>query len=229
MSISCYGASVTAQKTGYAFYLQKLLKKKINVHGFGGEHIVHGGVVHINEVIKHNPSLCFIDWFSTGFLSTDKKIIVALDTIKYKFTTNNCKIIFLFLPRKDHNKRIIFYNFVKDYLNSNNISFIDINKYISYNDKLLSDNVHTTEYGSEKYANIIFKEYNNMKIKRPINLNKNKFCYVKELQVNKIFHKKLELKGNCEVLSCGLQIGPNSGYLNINNNLYLIWDQCVIM
>ena len=64
-----------------------------------------------------------------------------------------------------------------------------------------------------------------MKIKTPINLKKNKFCDVKELQINKILKKKLELKGNCEILSCRIKIGPNSGYLKLNDKLYLIWDQ----
>lgn len=225
MSISCFGASVTQQKKGYSFYLQKLFKKNINVHGFGSEHIVYGGIVHINKVLKYKPSLCFIDWFSTGYKSLDKKTISALETIKYKFSINNCKIVFLFFPRKYHNERLDFYNFIKEYLNSNNISFIDINQHLMYSDKIIRDDVHTTEYGAEKYANIIFNEYNNMKIKFPINLNKNKFCDVKELQINKIFKKELELKGNCHILCCSLQIGPNSGYLKINNELHLIWDR----
>tara|TARA_B110000879_G_C11131013_1_gene496017 strand:- start:396 stop:1265 length:870 start_codon:yes stop_codon:yes gene_type:complete len=224
MSISCFGASVTQQQKGYSFYLQKLLKKNINVHGFGSEHLVYGGMVHINKVLKYKPSLCFIDWFTTGWISTDEITITALDTIKYKFSISNCKIIFLFFPRKDHHQRVDFYNFVKEYLNSNHISFIDINDHLTYSNKIISDDVHTTEYGAEKYANIIFNEYNNMKIKSPINLNKNKFCDLKELQINKIFKKELELKGNCQILSCSIRVGPNSGYLKINNKLYLIWD-----
>ena len=151
--------------------------------------------------------------------------ISALDTIKYKFSISNSKIIFLFFPRKDHTERVEFYNFLKEYLNSNHISFIDINDHLTYSDKIIRDGVHTTEYGSEKYANIIFNEYNNMKIKTPINLIKNKFCDVKQLQINQKFKKELVLKGNCHILSCGLRIGPNSGYLEINNKLYLIWDQ----
>jgi len=235
MSISCFGASITKQKKGYAFYLQKLFKKNINTHGFGSEHLVYGGVVHIDKVLKNKPSLCFIDWFTTGWVDKPvlkEKNILALETIKYKFSINNCKIIFLFLPKKDHHDRIEFYNLLKEYLNFNNISFIDVNEHLTYNDKVLKDSdkilrdgIHTTDYGAAKYANIIFNEYNNMKIKSPINLQKTKFCDVRELKINKIFKKELELKGNCHVLACSLQIGPNSGYLKINNELNLLWDQ----
>ena len=108
MSIACFGASVTQQKKGYCFYLEKLFKKNINKLGFGSEHILYGGIVHINNVLKYKPSLCFIDWFSTGWICANKKTVSALDTIKYKFSINNCKIIFLFFPRKDHHEEYIF-------------------------------------------------------------------------------------------------------------------------
>ena len=225
MKIACFGASVTQQKTGYWYYLQKLFKTNINIYGFGGEHLVYGGVVHINKVLYHNPSLCFIDWFTTGYKNTDEETILALDTIKYKFTINNCKIIFLFFPRKDHNEITTFYNFIKKYLHSNNISFIDLNNYLKYSDKIIRDVVHTTNYGAEKYAKIIFTHYNSKNIKTPINIQKTIYSDVKELQINKIFKKELELTGNCNVLSCGVIIGPKSGYLQINNSKCLLWDR----
>lgn len=108
MKIACFGASVTQQYKGYSFFLGKHLNQNISVHGFGSEHIVYGGIVHIDKVLESKPSLCFIDWFSTGWIMTNEKTIHALDTIKYKFSKNNCKMIFLFLPRKDHDQRIPF-------------------------------------------------------------------------------------------------------------------------
>lgn len=223
--ISCFGASVTQQKTGYVFYLEKLFKSKINKHGFGSEHLCYSGVTRINEVLQNNPEICFIDWFSSGTYNIDEITITMLDTIKYKFTSNNCKLIFLFFPNQKHNERIDYYNYLKKYLDDNNVSYIDLNTQICWNEKIIRDHVHTTEYGSEKYANIIFNEFNKMTIKLPINIHENKYCNIKELHINKIFKEKLMLKGNCNVLTMCLIIGPNSGYIQYNNQLYLLWDQ----
>ena len=35
----------------------------------------------------------------------------------------------------------------------------------------------------------------------------------------------MEFNGNCEILSCSLKIGPNSGYIKCNEDEYLLWDQ----
>lgn len=224
LKISCFGASVTQQAKGYVFYLEQLFKSKINAHGFGSEHLCYSGVIHINKVLNFKPEICFIDWFSTGNLKINENNTMMLDTIKYKFATNNCKIIFLFFPLKETGERIDYYNFLKKYLNDNNLSYIDLNTYISYDEKMTRDGVHTTEYGAEIYANTIFNEFNKMTIKLPINIHENKYCNVKELCINQIFNENLILKGNCQVLALGLKIGPNSGYIRINNELCLLWD-----
>lgn len=224
MTISCFGASVTAQKNGYPVYLEKKFNQKVNAYGYGSEHLVYSGMIHIDKVLQSQPSICFIDWFTTGWLSKCEKTITALNTIKYKFSINNCKLIFLFLPRKDHSIRIDFYNFVKEYLHFNNLSFIDLNDHLTYSEEIIRDEVHTTEYGSEKYAEIICNEYNKIgAVKCPINIDKNKYCDFKELSINQIFKKKLQLKGNGEII-LDLNIGPNSGYIKCNEKEVLLWD-----
>lgn len=68
MNISCFGASVTAQKNGYVDFLSKKFDTQIKKHGCGGNHIFPCGVAKIVEVLEQNPNVCFIDWFSTGYL-----------------------------------------------------------------------------------------------------------------------------------------------------------------
>lgn len=99
MSIACFGASVTQQNNGYSDKLSILFKKKINKFGYGGEHLFPSGMIFIDEVLKTNPNVCFIDWFSTGYLNLDNNTIDALNTINYKFSKANCKLIFLFFYR----------------------------------------------------------------------------------------------------------------------------------
>ena len=72
-----------------------------------------------------------------------------MDTIIHKFSNSNCRLIFLFLPRIDHDNRIDFYSFLKDYLISKKLFYVDINEYIKHNDKITRDGVHTTPEGAE--------------------------------------------------------------------------------
>ena len=94
-----------------------------------------------------------------------------------------------------------------------------------YNKKLVRDIVHTTEYGSKQYAKIIFREFNKLTINYPINTIENKYCKIKKLIVNRRFYDNVKIKGkDCEIISCYLKIGPNSGYINCNNKTILLWD-----
>uniref|UniRef100_A0A6C0C488 SGNH/GDSL hydrolase family protein n=1 Tax=viral metagenome TaxID=1070528 RepID=A0A6C0C488_9ZZZZ len=229
MNISCFGASVTQQKNGYVDFLSNKFNTPINKHGYGGNHLFPCGVSKIVEVLEQNPNVCFIDWFSTGLMHPNdySKIIKALDTFKYMFSHNNCKLIFLFFPAQRHENRINFYIFLKKYLIENNLHFIDLNNYLTYSKQLISDTVHTTEYGAEKYSEIIYTEFNKIKdkIKIPTNIVKNKYCDIKKININKIFFKNIKLKGKCEILCCEVFVGPNSGYIGIGNDeKRLTWD-----
>lgn len=227
MKISCFGASVTQQKKGYCHSLEYLFNVKINNFGYGSEHIFPSGITHINEVLKSEPDLCFIDWFSTGYETLGDEVLITLDTIKYKFSKANCKLIFLFFPRNDHDNRINFYNFIKKYLIKNDLYFIDLNDYLKYNTEIIRDHVHTTLLGAQEYSKFIYYNFDKDfdKIKIPDNIIENKYCNVKELEINKKFLKKVKFFGNCYILSFDLNIGPNSGYIRIDNlRNDLLWD-----
>ena len=94
-----FGASVTKQKTGYAYILKRLFEKdNYNTHifGFGGMHLNNAGICMIDQIISKNPKYCFIDLFVTLYDKIDRNTIEYLDTIIYKFSKINCKLIFLF-------------------------------------------------------------------------------------------------------------------------------------
>ena len=226
--ISFFGASVTHQNNGYADKISKLLvNSKVHIFRYGGNHISDAGICFIDNVLKTNCNYCFVDFFSTAYISIDDLTIEYLDTIVYKLTNCNCRIIFLFMVRSDNDKRQDFYNFIKKYLISKNLYYIDLNDFFKYDSTLLRDDVHTTELGSEKYAVKIYDIFQNNKniIQNPINIVKTRFCEIKILQVNKIFNDNIILEGNGIIIAFYLIIGPKSGIVEIDNKKHSIWDQ----
>ena len=226
--VSFFGASVTAQKTGFAPYLAKKLgNTKTYIYGYGGNHISNAGICNIDTVLINNPTYCFIDFFSTQYSDMNELTLEYIDTIIYKFTISKCKLIFLFVLRSDHIRRSKFYNFVKEYLKSKNIYYIDINNYLEFNTELIRDSVHTTEYGSETYAEIIYTQFKNHMdtITFPQEIIETRFCNIKRLDVEKIFKQYVVLEGDCSIISFNLYIGPKSGIIEIHNKKISIWDE----
>lgn len=228
--ITFFGASVTQQKTGYAVRLKELLDNEIKIFGFGSMHIKDAGICFIDEVLQYTPEFCFIDWFSTGYKVISEDTIEYLNTIAYKFSDNSCKLIFLFLLRKEHEERIEFYNFIKKYLEDNNLFYIDMNNYFSFSEDLIRDSVHTTDFGSVEYANIIYKEFteNKAKIIIPDHIPKTKYVDIKKLEVGKTVGNHIIIGGvsnNYTIITFFLKIGPYSGIVTVNSNYHNVWDQ----
>jgi hypothetical protein len=228
--ISFFGASVTEQKNGYPVQLsKKILNTSSHIFGYGGNHIDDAGICFIDNVIKINPNYCFIDFFSTAYTSISEATIEYLDTIVYKLTKINCKIIFLFLLSSGHESRIEFYDFLKNYIESKKLYYIDLNNYLKYNSNICRDTVHTTDFGSEEYARVIYDIFQKDKdnIGYPINIINTKYCQnIKILNVNKIYKNNIIFKGNCFIIAFNLIIGKNSGFIDINGETKeCIWDQ----
>jgi len=232
--ITIFGASVTQQKDGYAEKLSIKLNEKVEIYGFGGMHLNNAGICYIDKVIKDNPSYCFIDWFSTGFITCTDETKEYIDTIVYKFSKINCKLIFLFLPHREINERNDFYNFCKNYLDSKKLYSINVYDNIGSLDAVLRDDVHTTSYGSDLYADIIYKRF--IEIKKlliiPHEVSVTKYVNIQKIIVNKIFNKTIEISGNCEIIGFLLTIGPHSGIIEIigsdNTNKFMkynTWDR----
>ena len=234
-----FGASVTEQKNGYPIHFIKKNKcLHYNIFGYGSRHLNDAGICYIDDVLKSNPSYCFIDWFSTGYINnkndenTVDKIKLYIDTIVYKMLYKQIICIFLFLPdNSDTNvDKTIIYKKIMDYLNKINIPYIDLsNKFNDHELKRVSyDGIHTTEYGSSIYADIITKQfietiYSNYKIpdKYPL---KTKYDMIKILEINKICNE-IKFRGKGEIISIEQLIGPYTGLLKLNEQIINIWDR----
>jgi len=231
--IAVYGASITQQKNGYARQLSSKLDETVQIFGYGGMHIKDAGISFIDKVLEVKPSYCFIDWFSTGYKDTNKETMEYIDTIIYKFTTNNCKLIFLFFPRTDDEGREEFYLFCKKYLEKKKIFYIDLNSEINNNELniVLRDIVHTTDYGSNLYSSKIAEIFktNKNNIIFPSNMEATQYSYIDKISIERVFDKTLVLNGNCKIIGFYLTVGPHSGIVEIDNGesiqKYNTWDR----
>lgn len=220
--ITIFGASVTQQKTGFAYKLKEKIEQPVLVFGYGGMHLNNAAICYLDKVIATKPRYCFIDWFSTGYNSTDQKTEKYIDTIIFKLQRIKCNPIFLFLPFKENDQKAIFHCFCKEILKKRNATYIDIvgqtnNEPI---ERILKDSVHTTDYGSNLYCDIIADYFlnNTNLIKKITVINNTEFTDIRELEINKIFKNIIRLNGECEIIGFLLTIGPHSGLIKINNN-----------
>ena len=230
--ISFFGASVTVQKNSYARILTKKLKCQSNIFGYGGCHLPDAGMIYIDDVLKIKPEICFIDWFSTGYRTFDENTIKKyMNTIVYKFSKQNCKLIFLFLPNRNYSQSdscmLKWHNSIKQYLDKNYLFYIDLNKNLKYSKEIIRDSVHTTELGAKIYSDLIYKNLilNYDKLKIPNNIEKTELINLKKLNINRNFKKYMNIKGDSTIVTCSLEIGPNSGYIDIGERTFLLWDQ----
>lgn len=239
-----FGASVTAQKTGYVHFFKSKIGDDVDVwsFGFGSMHLADAGMAYIDQVLESKPDFCFLDWFVTGRIPSEEDLLEYLDTFRYKFLKKNCQIIFLLFSlaqdRHDHRRAWLF-DYVEAYADKYSIPYINVRKDISlYNEALLfKDNVHTTDYGSELYANIILHHFtkkiaNNFVKINLIDIRKTKYSEIKKIQIaqNTVIEKFLKIKGNAEIIGIEQYIGPHSGIyylLNDGNQTSTgnLWDQ----
>jgi hypothetical protein len=227
-TIAFFGASVTGQKEGYAWHLSKKLNTPYVCFPYGGNHLHDAGICFIDDVLQENLNYCFIDFFSTDYTTISDITLTYIDTIIYKFTNVNVKLIFLFLLKDDTSTRLPFYNFIKDYLHSKNIYYIDINEYIEFSSEYIRDNLHTTPAGSVKYADIIYDKFQKDKhaIILPKDITKTKYVdSIKVLNLNLIVHDTIKFEGDCVIIGFYINVGPKSGIVKVNGRSYNCWDK----
>ena len=151
--IVAFGASVTEQENGYADWLARKLGVKIKKFGYGGMHLLDAGVCFIDKVLAYKPDVCLIDWFSTGYMERSERTLRCIDTILYKFSKNECAVVFLIFPgdRSDarHAEQEAYYDFCRRALKERNASYIDIDEGLKNSDLsgILRDSIHTTIHG----------------------------------------------------------------------------------
>lgn len=98
--ICFFGASVTQQKTGYSKAYSDLYGSEINpihIFGYGGMTVFNAGICFIDKIIKIKPTYCFIEFFSVACLILDNLFFECIDTLVYKLTCINCRLVFLFV------------------------------------------------------------------------------------------------------------------------------------
>lgn len=232
-NITFFGASITQQNDGYAqFFARMNTKFKVNIFGYGSMHLKDAGVCYIDNVLSTDPEYCFIDWFSTAYVDEAKddfdEITIYIDTILNKFYSKGVKLIFLTLPEVVRDKTEI-HKRLNEYLLSKNVPTIDISKSFDDLDLILRDGIHTTPYGSEQYSKLISDKFINEfydKIEIPKYYPAiNKYCNIKQVPLNLLVYKNIIFNGNAEVIGILQHIGPYTGLLKINNEIFNNWDR----
>jgi len=234
-TLAFFGASVTQQSSGYVSKIDELSNHtyKIVQRGYGSMHLNDAGVCFIDDIIDLTPDYCFIDWFSTGFILTDIKILSTyLDGIIRKLLLNNCIPIFLLLDRMDMcENRLKFYNIVIQYANEYNIHYVNLYNNANVKD-LLRDTVHTSELGSNYYGIKIYDFFKDNVINADITRkipSENEMSLIKSITQDITVHDNIKLKGNFRLMGIYQQIGPFSGMYEIDSNCtvqkFNLWDQ----
>jgi hypothetical protein len=240
LNISFFGASVTAQKTGYVSHFFNHKKFNVNQHGYGSMHIRDAGMCFIDDVLEANPDYCFLDWFSTVYTPKDQELHNYLDNFRYKFISKNCQIVFLLFGGSESHmskSRLEMYDQLIDYSKKYNIPYINLYEHVKDKESktLFRDMVHTLDLGSEIYGNKIYKEFtDNILDKYPLNsenLIKNKYEEIKKIKLEKqIVEDFIKIKGNGELIGICQNIGPYSGIVNIeadgvfsNQRIWDVW------
>lgn len=231
--IAFFGASITKQMNGYAVQMKKMLQDDVAIFGFGGMHLNNAGICFIDDIIRIKPSFCFIDWFSTANTVISDDLKAYIDTLVFKFTQIECKLIFLFFPHIPMDPREEYYHYCKKYLTSIGIFYIDVSASIKDMSGLLRDGVHTTPKGSKIYADIILDAFSKKKnaLSFPKVIQPTRFINIKKYDVHKIFDTEVKLNGNkgVEIIGFRLTVGPHSGLIrllyNQSDTVFNTWDR----
>lgn len=246
-NILFFGASVTEQKNSYAVQFEKMSQVNkdnfnITIKGYGSTHLSDSGVTFIKELIdQYVPSYCFIDFFSTGFISLDTKTLyLYLDCLTYNLQSINCHIIYLLLDENDDDNWLIkkkqMHDLVKQYAIKYNIYIIDFFGKLENKKLYLRDSVHTNDNGSIYYGENVYNFFIKNVLNKPFikyEVNKNYLCDIKKIIYSKKIYEKLTIKGHGEILQIYQLIGRFSSqviitFMNTNNEqttqVVDIWD-----
>lgn len=174
MNICYIGNSVSAQKLSYTHALNKLISQSFKCEKFIS--CALGGIgslgisFFIDRFIGENKiEICFLETFAAdlGGSTPVKYLEQTLKGILKNPKLKDVKIIPIYLYRGDIDKKQyqIIYQIYNDIFLNANTSPIDIYSHVEneinagniYERDLLYDRVHTTPYGSEVYANFIYR------------------------------------------------------------------------
>ncbi|MDJ0632809.1 MAG: sulfotransferase family 2 domain-containing protein [Xenococcaceae cyanobacterium MO_188.B29] len=173
--IAYLGSSVTVQKEGYRFSLQKMLcehskKQHLEINASIGDTGSITGVFTMEEdVVPYKPDICFVEYMVSDRVTSNSppdKIGASIEGIVRKLYAIDCEVIFLYrflekeLITKAYNKAFLEHEKVAEHYNLCSINFgsyiqenIECGKYEQ--NQLFKDHTHTTKYGGEIIAKYI--------------------------------------------------------------------------
>ncbi|MDJ0569651.1 MAG: hypothetical protein QNJ53_11460 [Pleurocapsa sp. MO_192.B19] len=173
--IAYLGSSVTVQKEGYRFFLQKMLcehskKQHLEINASIGDTGSITAVFTMEEdVVPYKPDVCFVEYMVSDRVESNvppDKIGASIEGIVRKLYAIDCEVIFLYrflekkLITKAYNKAFLEHEKVAKHYNICSINFgsyiqenIDNGKY--QQDLLFKDHTHTTRHGGEVVAQYI--------------------------------------------------------------------------
>ena len=245
-NIVCFGASLTAQVglNGYIGQLKKM-GMKVSVAGYGGYQMEHAHL--ITEDLKIlNPNIVIVEWFSPSKTYSYENIELYLGTLLNNILNLNSKVLCIMLPNLNSQPHIKYFELLKIYFLKYSIPFIDLLSEVNLDlaCDLKSDKLHTLEGGAKKYANTIYNYLNNFVqetqiLKIPIknhaflkvrcfeeNIIANIGEYIEILSVYNIKPNCTNINKELEILGVSFLIGPQSGWIEKNNNCKLnLWDK----
>lgn len=240
MNIAFFGASVTAQKNGYAIQYKKYnTTANISIHGYGSTQLFNAGVCFIDEVLKKNPDVVFLDFIGSVYFTINDNNIKCLETILRKCSQNQTILIFLIFinnTKPDQFEKCVEYKKLLDTYNSHYLDIHEclmLEKYydVDYS-KIFRDTVHLTDYGSDIYAKIIYENINFELMKKQNELftpEENIYYNIKKLYLDIKISKYIKLCGLCKIIGIFQKIGPFSCMVEITNDKESkkcnIWDQ----
>ena len=221
LKIAFYGASVTQQGNGFVDYFSRIANIKVLKFGFGGMFLRDAGVCFVDKVIKSKPDICFVDWFSTDYINQDGKFNLYIDTITEKLQRIGCRVIFLFFPNNRNSAECNeFYTISKSYLQNKGVEFISLDKILSNypTTEILRDVIHTSQKGSQLYAENILRYIENTPALPQAVVKPNVYSSFSVLPVKAFFNKKIVVEGNCYIQGFFMKIGPWSGMVQIDSS-----------
>lgn len=237
-----FGASVTAQKNGYATYYKKMNPEIcIEIFGYGSTQIYNAGVCNVDKVLECNPDIVMFDFIGSVVFNMTNDEILALENILRKIGQKQCKIVFLIMCNNVMSNQFAHIDQCKKYklmLEKYKTNYLDMYQLLTndkkYSDiniqKMFRDLVHTTEYGSEVYAQLISEhiKFETLGMQEIIP-DKNKYFNIKNLDVSITAYKYVKLEGNCKIIGIDQKIGPHSAIVKIDDGKNIkefnLWDQ----
>lgn len=238
LRVAFFGASVTAQKNGFAYCYKKYNNNVItNVFGFGSMHIHDAGICYIDDVLEWNPDVIVTDFIKTNDVPAKQHVLDAIETIIEKCNNRGCKLLFLMLMNNNDENYEEKNKIRSDLCNKYDLNYFDMYKHImkdKYNNidinKMFRDGIHTTDYGGDIYARILYEncDLNLLKCTPKIEKIKN-FLDVKKIKIEINAFKNVVLNGKCKIIGIEQTIGKYSGIVEIESKdkkiRFNLWDR----